>query len=451
MSSIKDMIKSGAAAALLVGALAACGNTAQSDKKADEKPTPSGEDAAGPVDNGASVKAAALPDDMSQGLLVALSQFEVGPDKKVLPKPGPARLDIFTREGGAWRHQMIEDATSNVFHKAFVYTPPGGEPGIVTLGAMGAAVKIWRKKEGKFVAETLWEKDFGGKFSRMRDAEVADLYGDGVPTIAVATHDQGVVATVRPNKEGGWEVKEIDALKDTFVHEIEIGDLDGDGKLEFYSTPSEPNRLDGSEQSGHVMRYTPTDGGKGVVVADLGNRHAKEILVADVDGDKRDELYVAVEALTEKVGEEVRVMSPVEIRRYDAGTDPTKGAVVGLLKDRLCRFLTAGDVDGDGKKELVAAPFSSGLWLLRPGADPRAEWDKSLIDKDSSGFEHSAILLDLDKDGRDELYVASDKQGEVRRYVWNGGGFDKSVISTREVPRSVFTWNLTPVPVELVK
>ena len=32
----------------------------------------------------------------------------------------------------------------------------------------------------------------------MRDAEVADLYGDGAPNIAVATHDQGVVACCVP-------------------------------------------------------------------------------------------------------------------------------------------------------------------------------------------------------------------------------------------------------------
>ena len=31
------------------------------------------------------------------------------------------------------------------------------------------------------------------------------------------------------------------------------------------------------------------------MVADLGDRHAKEILVGDVDGDGTDELYVSVE------------------------------------------------------------------------------------------------------------------------------------------------------------
>ena len=95
----------------------------------------------------------------------------------------------------------------------------------------------------------------------------------------------------------------------TFVHEVEVGDLDGDGKPEVYATPSEPNRLDGTPQAGRVVRYVPKKKEGRVVVADLGSRHAKEILVADVDGDGRDELYVSVEAAEG---------GSVEIRRYDA-------------------------------------------------------------------------------------------------------------------------------------
>jgi len=144
-------------------------------------------------------------------------------------------------------------------------------------------------------------------------------------------------------------------------------------------------------------------------------------------------------------------VEPVEILRFDADTDPAEGVrVAELPNERLCRFLTAGDVDGDGRKELVAAAFRAGLWLLQPGEDPNAEWEATLIDADSSGFEHASVLTDLDGDGTDELYVASDDQGEVRRYDWTENGFAKQVIFQREVQGSAFTWNLMPVPVELV-
>src|SRR5262249_23592130 len=176
-----------------------------------------------------------------------------------------------------------------------------------------AQVKLWRPNGTR---ELLWEADFGGPISRMRDAEIGNIYGDGKAAVAIATHDQGVVAVLRPEAGGGVKVEELDRQPDTVVHESELGDMDGDGVLEIYATPSAPNKLDGTPQPGKVVRYVPAKGQGRTVVADLGDRHAKEILLADMDGDGRDELYVSVEAVSG---------GQVEIRRYLAGTDPTKG------------------------------------------------------------------------------------------------------------------------------
>jgi hypothetical protein len=376
------------------------------------------------------------PDPLPSGLLIALSRFESDESGKPLPK---SELVTLVRRKGGWEARSYEDPESNVFHKAMVYTGDESGPAILTLGGTAAAVKLWSPAGGGLApAETLWMEDFGGRFSRMRDAEQADLFGDGSQSLAVATHDQGVVAVIRPGSEGAVE---LDRKPDTFIHEIEVGDLDGDGVLEVYATPSDPNKLDGTVQRGEVVRYVPAKGGDRMVVADLGDRHAKEILVEDVDGDGRDELYVSVEAVEG---------GALEIRRYDAETDPSAGFSIATLRDPMCRFLSAGDVDGDGKKEMVAAAKDTGLWLLRPGADPRARWSVSLIDSDSKGFEHAALLADLDGDGTDELYAASDKDREVRRYVWEGDKAVRETIYARPEKTPILTWNLMPVPQELV-
>jgi hypothetical protein len=428
-----------------IAALAACGSGSEGEPPAATASAPS--PPAAPPEPATPPTPASLPN----GIMLALAQFvsEQAPDGKSKMVPGPARLEFLFRRDGAWRVQALEDPESNVFHKAMVYQAADA-PAILTLGGTAAIVKTWTPGEGGAEAATHWQKDFGGKFSRMRDAEVGDLFGDDSAAVAVATHDQGVVAVLRPRAGADFEVLELDRQPDTFVHEIEIGDLDADGVLEVYATPSEPNKLDGTPQSGKVVRYVPRQGEGRVVVADLGDRHAKEILVADVDGDGRDELYVSEEGHVTGEGAAQQLVHPVEIRRYDAGTPPTGGAVIGTIRDRLCRFLTAGDVDGDGVQELVAATFSKGLWLLRPGADPRQAWERELIDDDSAGFEHASILTDLDGDGSDELYVASDRHKQVRRYVWTGRGFARETIYIRPDDRPIFTWNLMPVPVELI-
>ena len=386
---------------------------------------------------------------LPNGLLLAYSQFQVV-DGKATAKPGPARLDILTYGSGQWATETIEDPQSNVFHKAMVLNPRGQSAGILTLGGSGAHVKLWRREGGALQPTSLWHAEFGGKFDRMRDAEVADLYGDGTPAIAVATHDQGVVAVLR-QRVNKWRVRRVDEKKDTFVHEIEIGDLDEDGVLEVYATPSEPNKLDAEAQHGEVVRYVPKTKEGRTVVADLGKRHAKEIYVGDVDGDGTDELYVAVEALTTGRGANLQIVEPVEIRRYDAGTAPDAKVVIATIPDRLCRFLTVGDVDGDGKKEMVAASFSKGLWLLRPGKDPKSEWGIESIDRNSGGFEHAALLTDLDEDGTDELYVAADTQGELRRYKWVRGRPKREVILRRDIPMARMTWNIMPFAVSALR
>ena len=370
--------------------------------------------------------------DLPNALVLALARFETGPSG---PTPQPARLGILVRRGGDWVYRSLDDPDSNVFHKAVAFAPRPGTLGVLTAGGTRAMLKLWLP-DGR--REVIWQAEFGGRFSRMRDVEVADVYGTGERDLVVATHDQGVVAVVRRDGRGGFRATELDREPGTIVHEVEVGDLDGDGTLEVYATPSSPNLLDGTPQPGRIVRYVPARGDGRAVLADLGDRHAKEILVADVDGDGRDELYAAVEAVSG---------GRVEVRRYDGAGERQSGATIATLPDALCRFLTAGDVDGDGARELVAATHKGGLWLLRPGRDARAPWSAEVVARDSSGFEHAAVLADLDGDRVDELYVANDGSARVEQYVWQGGRIVRSVLYTHPAGEKTLTWGIVPVPI----
>ena len=279
-------------------------------------------------------------------------------------KPGPAKAVIFRKQGSRWVPETVEDPDSNVWHKGLPW-----RGGLLTIGAQRALLKHWTRSEGKWSAKTLWEASFGGKFDRFRDVEVADLDGDGAEEIAIATHDMGVVAVGDENPDGSWTFQEFDKAPDTFVHEVEVGDVDGDGKVEFYVTPSARNKASGVSQPGGVVRYDHQDDGsyKRTPVVSWSESHAKEILVTDLMGDKHPELYVAKEGHVVKEDGKKVLKQPAQIVRMEPnGRGGYNEVVVAELPgEKQCRFLVAGDVNGDGQE----GPGGGGLpnWVVVAG------------------------------------------------------------------------------------
>jgi len=352
-------------------------------------------------------------------------------------KPQPAKMVVYANSGDEWFAEEILDKDSNVFHKGMAW-----RDGILTIGAMKAKAKHWtRGDDGDWSAETIWEQSWGGKFDRLRDVELGDLDGDGKDEMALATHDMGVVAVGDEGDDGTWTFQEYDKKDDTFVHEVEIGDVDGDGKLEFYVTPSARNKSSGESQPGGVARYDH-QGGKYVksTVVWWDESHAKEILVTDTNGDDTDELYVVKEGHVVKQGKKTKLVDPVTVVRMDTknGKKWKETPVATLEGEKQMRFVVPGDVDGDGAIEIVAAGMDTGLYVLQPGDD--GTFTPELIDKNSGGFEHATHVADLDGDGTLEIYVASDKQRQLRRYVWEGGKWNREKIA--DFPRNHITWNV---------
>ncbi|MCD4652955.1 VCBS repeat-containing protein [bacterium] len=361
-------------------------------------------------------------------LFLSQAQFIKKTDPKTgkeVPSPGPARLSIWTKTADGWLEEILEDADSDVFHKAAWFKPVQGKPGILTIGAREAHLKLWRKDlKGVYKAESLWNPTFGGKNDRLRDFEIADVNDDGLNEICVATHDEGVVAVLRW-LGGRYTAEELTRRPNTFVHEIEVGDVDGDGIAEMFSTPSNPNKMDGSVQPGGIdMFQWENNQWVQSQVEYLEHRHAKEILCAQLTDMSRPVLFTALEG--EKIGAE-QAGDTTKIRMYEFNGGTTiKKTDIASLPGHLCRFLCMGDTDGDGKNELIASTNKNGIWRLDP--TDTDSWKKTLIATGTSGFEHSTYLADLNDDGLDEIYVASDNQRQLRCYAWNGRGYTVTVI-----------------------
>ena len=366
------------------------------------------------------------------GLLLVQAQFAKKAGK---PVPGAAHLELLQTDGTRWYRETLDDPESNVFHKAVPW-----RGGFLTIGAEKARLVHWTRGGAGWSPRVLWEKSWGGSFDRLRDLEIGDVTGDGKEDIVLATHDQGVIVVGQEAADASWTFTELDAKPDTFVHEIEIGDVEGDAKIEFYATPSARNRANGESQPGSVVRYD-FDRGRFVrseLVA-WTESHAKEILVADMDGKAGSEVYAAREAHTFKGPDGAPVVKdPVRIVRFDKNGQGWSETTIATIDDRQCRFLLAADIDGDGKAEMIAASWKKGLFLLRVQAD--GSFQSERFEADSTGFEHATFATDLDRDGKAELYVAADDQRSLRRYAWNGTTFDRSVVAP--IPEGRITWNI---------
>ncbi len=378
-------------------------------------------------------------------LFLAQAQFVDKTDAagKKSSVPGPARLVIYRKGERRWSRTVVEDPDSNVFHKAQWFQPHQGEPGILTIGAQKAFLKLWHQKGDAWAAETLWNPTFGGKWDRLRDFEVGDVTRNGIDDIIIATHDQGVVAIVSwSGDKGAYVATEIDRAPGVFVHEIELGDADGDGHLEIFDTPSHPNKLDGSVQPGAIDMWR-LEHGKWTRhrVADLKTRHAKEILTITLPGENRSVLLASLEG--ERIGAQGQQGDTTRIRLYRFQDGTFASSDVASLPGKLCRFLTWGDTDGDGKREVIAFTKSDGIWKLTPPASAGAAWQKQRIATNSSGFEHAAYLFDANEDGRDEMFVASDDQKELRLYWFDVSGYTYEVVD-RLKDRTI-SWNITAV------
>ena len=375
------------------------------------------------------------------GELIVMAQSVFGDSDETQP----ARLAILepgALEEGGWKEiAVIEDPDSNVFHNALPFEGANDDKGILTIAGDKAKLVLWMRSGDSFTPKVLGEWTFGGTFNRLRDIGVGDTDGDGVDEIVIATHDQGTTLLIE--QEGGeYKAREL-ARQHEFVHEIELGDIDGDGELEIFATPTAKNVTGKKEQPGDIVMFDhqPDGSYKTVIVEHFPGRHAKEILFDVWNGEPV--IFTALEGEGSLGGAVGGASSEIRMYRYKDGA--FEGEDVYALPGKLCRFLNAGDTDGDGKRELIASTARNGIYLKDDGS-----WARKRIARGthSAGFEHATILLDLDGDGTLEVLAASDDDSirklQAFRYNKEKRTYDR--IAVLSIEQSGFYWNLTVIP-----
>lgn len=250
------------------------------------------------------------------------------------------------------------------------------------------------------------------------DVEIADIDGDGKPDIIATSPVQKTLMIFRNTSTTGRIDKKSFAPPVIYKTGPQSGfvaveDLDGDGKVDItlingsYTNGSEGyNSLTffrNMSKPGHIKlsNFLTTDSLKETTPGDTlmlntGDNYAR---LADFDGDGKTDLVV------------LNAVGFVKIYRniYAPGQSGAFAPPVTLAVGSHSTSLSVGDIDGDGKPDIITANAdSSSLTILRNTAAPGTISSSSFQRVDFPlGFRpFTTSLADIDGDGRSDLLVS---------------------------------------------
>jgi VCBS repeat protein/FG-GAP repeat protein len=385
---------------------------------------------------------------------------------------------------GQWRYGFALADMNGDGHVDIVHGPPRRQPGPPVI-FLGDGAGHWRRWQASFPAERF---DYG-------NVAVADFNGDGHLDIAMGMHLLGMTVLLGDGtgrfKSSSKGMDPPNPQNAFSSHALVAVDWDGDGHVDLVAlgegprlgTRPDPKNLSGFGSSSQLVLYRnrgdatwekrahpkrmfgdslvlapsrwdgrpwlvagTTEQGQRDLVLRPGDPFATEALpglrpnalvravaVADFDGDGHDDFAVAY-AVYE--GEQWRSGVDLILRRPDRTTE--RRTVFFEESPRAAMALAAGDLDGDGRPDLVALSGDGEIRVLRnAGGGTFTREDVQLTERTPGCQGYSVRVQDLDKDGRADIVAgfAGEPEG-LAFYRIDGCPKEGSLRAWRSRPRS---------------
>ncbi len=308
-----------------------------------------------------------------------------------------------------------------------------GKPDLVVVTNANISVLRNTSTSGSITASSFAAKvDFTSGFNGPVFGTLSDVDGDGKPDIVTANSGANTVSLRRNTSTPGSIAfaAKVDFSTGGSPSSVAVGDVDGDGKPDVVSSNAAL-----SSNSVSVLRNISIPGtiALSAKVDFAVGAAPRSVAIGDVDGDSKPDLMVANSDATAPASTTISVLrntstsGSITASSFTAKVDFTVGTVP--------RSISMGDLDGDGKPDLVVANTNSNsISVLHNTSTPGSVSASSFaakVDFATGANPVSAVVVDVDGDGIPEIETA------------NG------TLTPGSLGVSVFQINLAAVPVVL--
>jgi hypothetical protein len=336
----------------------------------------------------------------------ATTTKEIAKENKLESKGALTLVDISggLPRDGLWR-QNISLVDMNGDGIIDIVAPPPRKGGKGESGENRPYIFFWSQedrkwREGSFVFPTTVAFGYGG-------IAVGDLRRTGYSDIVLAIHS-GPIVLLENDRNKGFVEKPFPIEKAFYSRTVEIADVNGDGWLDvialsegsFVHDYKPGGILIGINKEGKGWDMKTVEGsfglfGDSMATGNLSGEGGKDILIAPLTASQQQK-------------------KPVW---FGNGKGDFRNYNVDLLGDEIAAKVRAGDVDGDGRDEVVFRLVGS----LSKNRLAAFKWTGESFDSISEGLQKIGNpfvfdLVDIYGDGKKELIVLAEKGIGIYKY-----------------------------------